>query len=185
LFTYQLRQARGGQFHLSWGLDAAALERWQALEGAYVLKTNLPVRTHPVAEVLRAYKGQSQVERRFHHLKGPLAVAPVFLKNPDRIAGLLCVLVWALMVLALMERQARRELGGEPLYGLYPEGRASPSPTGPSLLHGLSGLCIVIVHQGDEIVRRLAQFDPVQRRIIQLLGIDAQRLRTFKRRCGT
>ena len=32
LFTYQLRPARGGQFHLSWGLDAAALERWQALE---------------------------------------------------------------------------------------------------------------------------------------------------------
>jgi hypothetical protein len=185
LFTYQLRQARGGQFHLSWGLDAAALERWQALEGVYVLKTNLPVRTHPVAEVLRSYKGQSRVERRFHHLKGPLAVAPVYLKNPDRIAGLLCVLVWALMVLALMERQARRELGSEPLYGLYPEGRASSSPTGPSLLHGLSGLCIVIVHQGDEIIRRLAQFEPVQRRIIQLLGIDAQRLRTFKRRCGT
>src|SRR5262245_57290382 len=118
LFTYRLRQARDGQFHLSWGLDGAALERWQALEGVYVLKANLPVRTHPVAEVLRAYKGQSQVERRFHHLKGPLAVAPVFLKNPDRIAGLLCVLVWALMVLALMERRVRRELGGEPVYGL-------------------------------------------------------------------
>jgi transposase len=184
LFTYQLRQARDGQFHLCWGLDAAALERWQALGGVYVLKTNLPVRTHPVAEVLRAYKGQSQVERRFHHLKGPLAVAPVFLKNPDRIAGLLCVLVWALMVLALMERQVRRELGDEPLYGLYPEGRASPSPTGPSLLRGLSGLCVVIAHRGDEVVRRLAQPDPVQRRILQLLGVNSEPLQTFRRRCG-
>ena len=184
LFTYQLKQDRAGRFHLTWGLDAAALERRQALEGVYALKTNLPGRTHPLAEVLRAYKGQSRVERRFHHLKGPLAVAPMFLKNPDRIAGLLCVLVWALMVLALMERQVRRELGGEPLYGLYPEGRPSPSPTGPSLIQGLSGLCIVIVHQGDEVVRRLAQPDPVQRRIIQLLGIDAERLRTFRRRCG-
>src|SRR5262249_21789469 len=107
LFAYQLRPTRGGQFHLTWCLDAAALERRQFLEGVYVLKTNLPARTHPVAEVLRAYKGQSRVERRFHHLKGPLAVAPVFLKNTDRIAGLLCVLVWALMVVALMERQAR------------------------------------------------------------------------------
>src|SRR4051794_33749336 len=184
LFTYQLRQARGGQFHLSWAVDAAALERWQALEGVYVLKTNLPERTHPVAEVLRAYKGQSRVERRFHHLKGPLAVAPVFLKNPDRIAGLLCVLVWSLMVLALMERQARRELGGEPVYGLYPEGRPSPSPTGPSLLQGLSGLCVVIVHRGDEVIRRLAQPDPVQRRILQLLGVNSERLQTFRRRCG-
>jgi transposase len=185
LFTYQLSRGRGGQFHLIWGLDAAALERWQALEGVYALKTNLPGRTHPLAEVLRAYKGQSRVERRFHHPKGPLAVTPVFLKNPDRIAGLLCVLVWALMVLALMERQVRRELGGQPLYGLYPEGRPSPSPTGPSLIRGLSGLCVVIVRQGDEVVRRLAEPDPVQRRIIQLLGIDAGRLRTFRRRCGT
>jgi transposase len=184
LFTYQLRQARGGQFHLTWGLDAGALERWQALEGVYVLKTNLPVRSHPVAEVLRAYKGQSRVERRFHHLKGPLAVAPVFLKNPDRIAGLLCVLVWALTVLALMERQARRGLAGEPVYGLYPEGRPSPSPTGPSLIEGLSGLCVVIVHRGDRAVRRLADPDPVQRRILQLLGVNSERLQTFRRRCG-
>ena len=185
LFTYQLEQDRAGRFHLSWGLDAEALARWQALEGVYALKTNLPGRTHPLAEVLRAYKGQAQVERRFHHLKGPLAVAPVFLKNPERIAGLLCVLVWALMVLALMERQVRRELGGKPLYGLYPEGRPSPSPTGPSLIQSLSGLCVVIALQGDEVVRRLAEPDPVQRRIIQLLGIDAERLRTFRRRCGT
>jgi transposase len=184
LFTYQLRQARGGQFHLTWGLDAAALERRQFLEGVYVLKTNLPARAHPVAEVLRAYKGQSQVERRFHHLKGPLAVAPVFLKNPDRIAGLLCVLVWALMVLALMERQARRELGDEPLRGLYPEGRPSPSPTGPSLVEALRGLCIVIARRGDEVVRRLAEPDPVQRRVLQLLGVNSARLQTFRRRCG-
>jgi Domain of unknown function (DUF4277)/Transposase DDE domain len=184
LFTYRLEQDRAGQFHLSWDLDAGALGRRQALEGVYVLKTNLPGRTHPVAEVLRAYKGQSQVERRFHHLKGPLAVAPVFLKNPDRIAGLLGVLVWALMVLALMERQVRRELGDKSLYGLYPEGRASPSPTGPSLIRGLSGLGIVIAHRGDEVVRRLAQPDPAQRRILQLLGVNSERLQTFRRRCG-
>src|SRR5262249_53279750 len=100
------------------------------------------------------------------------------------IAGLLCVLVWALVVLALMERQARRELGGEPVYGLYPEGRPSPSPTGPALIQGLSGLCVVIVHQGGGTGPRPAQPDPVRRPIIQLLGIDAERLRTFKRRCG-
>ena len=185
LLDYRLVQGPDGRFHLTWQVDAGALERWQHLEGVYVLKTNLPERTHPLAEVLRTYKGQSQVERRFHHLKGPLAVAPMFLKNPERIAGLLCVLVWALMVLALMERQVRRELKGEPLYGLYPEGRPSPAPTGPSLIQALSGLSIVIVHQGGTVARRLAQPDPTQRRIIQLLGINSERLQTFKRRCGT
>jgi transposase len=185
LLDYRLVQGPDGRFLLSWQFDAGAVERWQHLEGVYVLKTNLPERSHPLAEVLRTYKGQSQVERRFHHLKGPLAVAPMFLKNPERIAGLLCVLVWALMVLALMERQVRRELKGEPLYGLYPEGRPSPAPTGPSVIQALSGLSIVIVHQGGTVARRLAQPDSVQRRIIQLLGINSERLQTFKRRCGT
>lgn len=183
LLDYRLVQESGG-FVLTWQIDSGALERWKNLEGIYVLKTNLPGRTHPLAEVLRTYKSQSQVERRFHHLKGPLAVAPMFLKDPERIAGLLCILVWALMVLALMERQVRRELKGEPLHGLYPEGRPCPPPTGPSLIRGLSRLCIVIVHQGPMITRRLAQLDPAERRIIQLLEINSERLQTFKRRCG-
>ncbi len=184
LLGYQLAQDVGGKFSLSWAFDAGALERRQHLEGVYVLKTNLPGVTHPLAEVLRAYKSQSTVERRFHHLKGALAVAPMFLKNPDRIAGLMCVLVWALMVLALMERQVRRELKGEPLHGLYPEGRPSPAPTGPALIDGMSRLCIVIVHHGDSTIRRLAEPDPTQRRIIQLLGIMPEHLQTFKQRCG-
>ena len=128
-------------------------------------------------------EGQSQVERRFHHLKGPLALTPMFLKSPERIAGLLCILVWTLMVLALMELQVRRGLEGEPLYGLYSEGRACPAPTGPSLIQGLSRLCIVIVHQGTTITS-LAQLDPAERRIIQLLGIKSERLQSFKQRCG-
>src|SRR5215213_295185 len=33
LFTYQPERDRGGRFHLTRGLGAAALERWQALEG--------------------------------------------------------------------------------------------------------------------------------------------------------
>jgi transposase len=185
LLDYRLVQGPDGRFQLTWQFDAGSLERWQHLEGVYVLKTSLPEQSHPLVEVLRTYKGQSRVERRFHHLKGPLAVAPMFLKNPGRIAGLLCVLVWALMVLALMERQVRRELKGAPLYGLYPEGRPSPAPTGPSLVQALSGLSIVIVHQGGTVGRRLAQPDPTQRRVINLLGINSERLQTFKRRCGT
>lgn len=184
LFDYQLTQEKKGGFRFNWGLNAAALKRWQDLEGVYVLKTNLPRTTHRLTKVLRTYKEQCQVERRFHHLKGPLAVAPMFLKNPERIGGLLCILVWALMVLALMERQVRRELKGQPAYGLYPENRPSPAPTGPALMESLSGLCIVIVRQGGTVARRLSQPDPTQRRVLQLLGIKSECLQTFKRRCG-
>jgi transposase len=185
LFDYRLSQNKVGQFQLDWGWNAQALERWQQLEGVYVLKTNLPRTTHRLTKVLRLYKEQAQVERRFHHLKGPLAAAPMFLKNPERIAGLLGILVWALMVLALMERQVRRELKGKPLYGLYPEHRPSGAPTGPALMEGLSGWCIVIVLQGETVRRQLAQPTPVQHEILKLLGVHSSQLRTFKRRCGT
>jgi transposase len=184
LFEYRLSQDKAGQFQLDWGLHAKALERWQQLEGVYVLKTNLPRTTHRLTKVLRMYKDQSQVERRFHHLKGPLAVAPMFLKNPERIAGLLCILVWALMVLALMERQVRRELKGQALYGLYPENRPSLAPTGPALLEGLSLWSVVIVRQEETIMRQLGEPTPIQHRILKLLGVHSSRLRTFKRRCG-
>jgi transposase len=184
LFDYDLTENRRGQFTLQWRLQPTALRDWQHLEGVYVLKTDLSPRRYPQAQVLAKYKEQSQVERRIHHLKGPLAVAPMFLKNPERIAGLLCILVWALMVLALMERQVRRSLKGKPLYGLYPENRPSPAPTGPALLQCFSSLCIVIVKHRGTKTRRLAQPSDIQQRLLKLLGIPPDTLRAFKRRCG-
>jgi transposase len=184
LFTYELTKSRRGEFSLTWTIDKKALQRRELLEGVYVLKTNLKKGSCPLAKTLAKYKEQIQVERRIHHLKGPLAVAPMFLKNPERIAGLMCILIWALMVLALMERQVRRSLKNKPLYGLYPENRPSPSPTGPALLDCFSTLCIVIVIDHGETSRRLAQPTPVQRQLLTLLDIPPDALRTFKRRCG-
>ena len=149
------------------------------------LAATLSSRRCPTAKALSTYKEQSQVERRFHHCKGPLAIAPIFLEKPERMAGLLCILVWALMVLALMERQTRRSLKGKPLYGLYPENRPSPAPTGPAILKCFSTLCIVIVKEHGTISRRLSAPGPIQRKLLQLLGIPPDGLRTFKRRCGT
>jgi len=42
LFTYQLKRDRGGRFLLTWGLDAGALERWQALEGCTCSRPTCP-----------------------------------------------------------------------------------------------------------------------------------------------
>jgi transposase len=184
LFTYTLTNARQGRFDLHWKIDGKALERRKLVEGVYVLKTNLSQQRCPLAKTLAKYKEQSGVERRIHHLKGPLAVAPMFLKNPERIAGLLCILMWALLVMALMERQVRRCLNGKPMYGLYPENRPSPAPTGPAILDGFESLCIVIIIDHGTTSRRLAQPTETQRSLLRLLGIPPDTLRNFKRRCG-
>ena len=184
LFSYTLTSARG-KFALTWQIDAAALESLKELEGVFVMKTNLSKSKHSIATVLAKYREQSKVEKRFHHLKGPLAVTPMFLENPKRIAGLLIVLTWALTVLALMERQVRKNLKGQPMYGLYPENRPSPAPTGARLLQKFETLCIVEIHDASGTHRRLAQLSSIQRKIFQLLDLPDAALKTFKRRCGT
>jgi transposase len=155
------------------------------LEGVFVLKTNLSKTKHSIATVLAKYREQSKVEKRFHHFKGPLAVTPMFLQNPKRIAGLLIVLMWALTVLSLMERQVRKNLNGQPMYGLYPENRPSPAPTGPRLIETFATLCIVIIHDDSGTHRRLAQLSPIQREVLKLLDLPDTALKTFRRRCGT
>ena len=82
LFSYKLT-SRKGQFRLTWQIDEAALAQLKELDGVFVLKTNLSKSKHPVATVLAKYREQSKVEKRFHHLKGPLAVTPMFLENPN------------------------------------------------------------------------------------------------------
>jgi transposase len=184
LFSYTLTSA-GSKFKLSWQIDAAALKRLKELEGVFVLKTNLSKNKHPIGAVLSTYRKQANVEKRFHHLKGPLAVTPMFLENPKRIAGLLIILMWALTVLALMERQVRKNLKGKPMYGIYPENRPSPAPTGSSLIEKFATLCIVIIHDRSGTHRCLAQLSSIQREILKLLDLPDTALKTFKRRCGT
>jgi transposase len=144
MFEYTLT-GKPGRFQLRWRQEPKALAEWKQLEGVFVLKTNVATRRLPLADTLAKYREQSKVEKRIGNLKGPLAVAPVFLKNPERIAGLLSIVVWALMVMSLMERSVRRKLKGKPLRGLYPENRPSAAPTGPAILDCFRGLSIVIV----------------------------------------
>jgi transposase len=185
LFHYEVGTDGKGPLTLTWRIDSKALTQWEALEGVFLLKTNLPIKTHSLVDVLRTYKGQIQVERRIGNLKGPLAVTPMFLKNPRRMAGLLYILVWALMILSLMERQVRQQLKGKPMYGLYPEKRPSKAPTGVRLIEAFEYLCIVLLHEQGETTRYLGELDATQRQILTLLDMAPGQMKTFKCRCGT
>lgn len=184
LFSYTLTTA-ADQFTLTWQIDETALAQQQELEGVFVLKTNLLKSKHSTAKVLTCYREQIKVEKRFHHFKGPLALTPMFLENPQRIAGLLIILMWALTVMSLMERQVRKNLKDQPMYGLYPENRPSPAPTGPRLLEAFATLCLVEIRDAEGTHYRLGQLNAVQREILKLLDLPDSALKTFKRRCGT
>lgn len=183
VFEYQLSESKKN-FSLTYRVNPEAEKRLRDVEGMFILKTNLSKATNPLVSVLKKYRDQTCVEGRFSNVKGPLAVSPMFLKKPERMAGLLYIIVWALMVSSLMERGVRRALKGKPMYGLYPENRPSPAPTCTAIFQCFENLSIVIIKHRGETTRRLADLTTVQREISNLLGIPPAAMRTFKSRCG-
>jgi transposase len=180
LFEYEL-SAKAGQFKLTWRLDEKKEKEWKELEGVYVLKSSRSRATHPLAKEVETYKEQSNVEKRYRHIKGPLAVMPAFLEKPERIAGLMGVVVWALLVMSLMERQVRKGLKGKPLFGLYPENRPSRAPSGPSILACFGKLCVVLFMHEGFVRRQLAQLTALQRKMLDRLGVLETDLHCYAR----
>lgn len=164
-----------GRPSLAWHFDQDVLDAERAADGWYALVTRLTPDQADAAEVLRRYKGQGVVERRYHDFKGPLAVAPIFLEHNRRIAALITVICLALLVFCLIERQVRQALGPEQtMAGLYPDNR-KVRPTGRMILYHLDSLMLrpgtatspptILISQG------------VQAHLLELLGIDETRPR--------
>src|SRR6266542_3940537 len=106
----------------------AALDALAATDGWYALLTNLDPAEADAAEILRRYKGQEVVERRYGSFKGPLAVAPMFLKDNRRIAALITVICLALLIFCLVERQVRQAIApAQKLDGLWAHRPAKPT----------------------------------------------------------
>jgi len=82
-FTYRVRRAR------------VATEA--ALDGIYLIRTNVPATQLPAAEAVRRYKSLSQVERAFRTFKSlDLQVRPIHHRLPDRVRShiFLCMLAY-------------------------------------------------------------------------------------------
>ncbi len=117
------------RYRLTWQVDAAQLIDESATDGVFPLITN--VRDMDVEAVLRAYKRQPVIEKRFSQLKTDFEVAPVYLKEVSRIQSLLCVYFLVLLVQSLLERELRQsmERSGIKNLPLYPEDRPCCRPT--------------------------------------------------------
>ena len=82
---------------LSWSRKQDAIAAEAALDGFYVVRTNLPAKVFPTEQVVLAYKGLSQVERAFRSLKTTdLDIRPIHHRRARRVRGhvLLCMLAY-------------------------------------------------------------------------------------------
>jgi transposase len=170
--TPYLKETRS-RFTLTWKLNLEAISEAEREDGVFPLLTN--DRKLSATEVLRAYKRQPLLEKRFSQFKTDFAVAPVFLKNVSRIQGLLAAYFFALLVQTLLERELRQAMArtGEETLPLYPEARKCARPTTHRLIEVFSSIQRHEVRVGEgEPQVMVTKLTKTQRSIIRLLGLD-------------
>jgi transposase len=162
----------------AWHFDQAAIDAETATDGWYALLTNLDAADTDAAEVLRRYKGQSAVEQRYSTIKGPLAVAPIFLQTNRRITALITVICLALLIFSLIEREVRHQLAEQDqsnMVGFYAFDNRAVRPTARLILQALHDLRLIPAH--DRQPPKIPHPGWLQAQLLALLNVDPTRPR--------
>jgi Transposase DDE domain len=186
---------------LGFSRNDAAIAAEAALDGIYVLRTNLPAGQSDAAATVRAYKSLARVEHAFRSLKTvDLELRPVFHWTAPRVRGhvLLCMLAYyaewhmrqrlAPMLFDEHDPAGREGQRSSPVAKARPspaaqhkaarkrthpaEGESLPVHSFHTLLADLATLTRNVVRLGrDRLIAILATPTKVQRRAFELLGV--------------
>ncbi|HUT61394.1 MAG TPA: IS1634 family transposase [Phycisphaerae bacterium] len=160
------------RFELTYHIDTARVAEDAQSDGIFPLITNVADLTE--LELLKTYKRQPTIEKRFSQLKTDFEVAPVYLKAVHRIQAMLSVYFFALLLEALLERELRAAMqrkGAESL-PLYPEGRACRWPTARRVFDLFEPVQRHTLQHGKRPAEVLVtDLTRVQRRLLNLLGL--------------
>jgi hypothetical protein len=182
---------------LSWSRKQDAIAAEAALDGFYVIRTNLPAEACSTEQVVLAYKGLSQVERAFRSLKTTdLDIRPIHHRRARRVRGhvLLCMLAYyvtwhmqqalAPMLFTDHDKQtaARQRISPVAAARVSPAARAKaatkrtadgqPVHSFATLLADLANLTRNTVRFANALpVTVLSRPTPVQQHAFQLLGL--------------
>src|SRR5450631_329438 len=142
--------------------DAARAEADAAYDGLSVLVTTAP-RIESADVLFSQFKQQNEVELAHHQWKTPLAVHPVFLKNPRRVEALVFVLLIALMAYHLLQRRYRQRLPED----ATPKEKRTTTET---ILRAFQGHALRIEERSYGRVVHTIQLTVRQRQILQRLN---------------
>jgi len=163
------------RFDIHWQINTETLAQAASGDGVFPLITN--VTDWEAEDVLRAYKRQPIIEKRFSQLKTDFHVAPVYLKSVTRIAGLLAVYFFAMMLQSLLERELRQAMSSSDsdTLPLYPEGRHCSRPTTRQLLDVFEPVTRQTLYttQNNDPEIFNTELAPIHLRILKLLSIPA------------
>jgi transposase len=163
------------RFDLVYRIDDARVAIDATGDGIFPLVTNV-VELSPL-ELLKTYKRQPAIEKRFSQLKTDFEVAPVYLKAVHRIQALLCVYFLALLAEALLERELRQAMQQDEIEALpmYPEGRACRWPTARRVIDLFESVQRhTLVHGKHPAESLITELTRLQRKLLKLLRLSAK-----------
>ncbi len=155
------------------------LAAWQALVerlGWQIYVSNTTKAHYDAPALVAAYHQQVVQERGFSRLKTRhLHIRPVYLRDEDRIAGLLWLLCLALRVLTLTEYRLRTALAerGEELMGLNPASRtqSTAQPTTERVLDAFSSITLTSIEVEGGSYHHVTPLNATQRHVLELLKL--------------
>jgi Transposase DDE domain len=159
---------------LVWTVKEEDVAAAQALDGCYVIKSTVSAEAMSADEVVARYKGLSQVEQAFRHLKTvSLETRPVHHKKDDRIRAhvFLCMLAYYLLwhfmqrLAPMIDLQDAMIEAGE----MRPKERAI---TVQSLLDSLRSIQRHEVTLGGAKFEQITRCNDHQTEILKLLGVN-------------
>ena len=160
-------------YQVEWTRDEREIRKAQRTDGFFPLVDNTSL--DPV-EVLRTYKNQPYLEKRFNTHKSVLEVAPVFLKTPQRIEAMMFLYFIALMLVSLIERRIRLEMQEQKIDSLpmRPAGMHTKKPTWRTIVDSFHGVHLATIEQSGKIIHTaLKGLSTLRRRILALLKVPA------------
>jgi len=113
--------------------------------GRFILATNVTdYKELPTTEVLYAYKGQSRVESKFKLTKDPtFNISDVYLKKPERIKALLCIMSLSLLLYSFIQHFLRDAIEKSDVYITNLNKKKIKNPTTKQILKKLTGVDLV------------------------------------------
>ena len=158
-------------YELGWQKNQAAIDQLALADGTFPLITDTDKKC---AEVLRIYKQQPGLEKRFCTTKSVLEIAPVFLKKSSRIEAIIFLYFVALMIISLMERAIRKQMAEESVDTLpiLPQQMKTARPTWNNLRYMFRNVHLSLIFVKNRLVKQtLKGLRDIHILVLRLLGI--------------
>lgn len=159
-------------FTLSWTQKKHALKEEAQTDGVFPLLCTDNELT--AKEVLKAYKYQPRLEKRFSQFKKIHNAAPLLFKKIERIEANMFGFFIALVVQALIEREVRNKMKEHKIEKIrvYPEHREASHPTTSKIIDRFDNICTYKIMETAKVVETFRDsLNEDQKLILSLLNI--------------